>query len=321
MTAATSISDMTSTPSALRIHGIVPPVPTPLRPDGTVDAAAYERIAHHLTDGGAHAAFVLGSTGELASLPHATRREALRAAAAAFAGRLPLLVGIGDSCLAESLALAEAAAAAGAQAVVLNAPSYYDISSREMRAVLDHLMPRLALPVLLYNMPWLTGHSFDDETLRHALSFPGLIGFKDSSGDLTYFANLVRIAADRPELTVLIGNDFLVLDALKLGGHGAVAGGANLYPELFRDLWAAFERGEIVTAAGLQVRITTLGKVIFPITGQPSSVFAAIKGGLAALDLCGPTLLPPLTPCSPDQIAALRQTLATRHLCAGCSPG
>jgi 2-dehydro-3-deoxy-D-pentonate aldolase len=292
-----------------RIHGIVPPVPTPLCANGAIDADAFQRIAIHLTNGGAHAAFVLGSTGELASLAHRRRREALRAAADAFRGRLPLLVGIGDPCLEESLALADAAAEAGAAAVVLNAPSYYELSSKEMCACLDFLMPRLPLPVVLYNMPWLTGHRFDDTTLRHALSFPGLTGFKDSSGNLTYFSNLVRIASARPELTVLIGSDFLFLDALKLGGHGAVAGGANLKPALFRSLLDCHARGDLATAARVQAQITRLGNAIFPVTGQPSSVFAAIKGGLASLGLCNPTMLPPLTSCTADELAVLRFAL------------
>jgi 4-hydroxy-tetrahydrodipicolinate synthase len=292
-----------------RIQGIVPPVPTPFRQDGSVDAESYHRIARHLKAGGADAAFVLGSTGELSSLSHSHRREAIRAAAEAFSGQLPLLVGIGDACLAESLDLAETAASAGAAAVVLNAPSYYEISSGEMRGYLDLLVPQLPLPVMLYNMPWLTGHSFDDDTLRHAVTFPGLIGFKDSSGDINYFANLVRIAAARPELTVLIGSDFLFLDALKLGGHGAVAGGANLYPAMFRGLLDAFARGDLVEAAGIQSSIAGLGHDIFAITGQPSSVFAAIKGALAALGLCRPDMLPPLSTCAPADLAALRRVL------------
>jgi 4-hydroxy-tetrahydrodipicolinate synthase len=296
--------------SPTRIHGIVPPVPTPLLADGSVDAEAFQRIAIHLKEGGADAAFVLGSTGELASLSHKGRRQAIQAAAAAFRGRLPLLVGIGDSCLTESADLAETAAVAGATALVLNAPSYYEISGGEMRAFLDLLLPQLPLPVMLYNMPWLTGHSFDDATLRHALAFPGLIGFKDSSGDLGYFANLVRIAAARPELTVLIGNDFLLLEALKLGGHGAVAGGANLYPALFRELMDAFERGDLEAAAEAQAQIARLGKAIFSLTGQPASVFATIKAGLAVLGLCGPAMLPPLTACLPAEVAALRLTLS-----------
>jgi 4-hydroxy-tetrahydrodipicolinate synthase len=292
-----------------RIQGIVPPVPTPFRQDGSVDAESYHRIARHLKAGGADAAFVLGSTGELPSMSHSHRREAIRAAADAFSGQLPLLVGIGDACLAESLDLAEAAATAGAAAVVLNAPSYYEISSGEMRAYLDLLVPQLPLPVMLYNMPWLTGHSFDDDTIRHAVTFPGLIGFKDSSGDIDYFANLVRIAADRPELTVLIGSDFLFLDALKLGGHGAVAGGANLYPAMFRGLLDAFTRGDLADAAVIQAAIAGLGHDIFSITGQPSSVFAAIKGALAALGLCRPDMLPPLSTCTPADLAALRRVL------------
>jgi dihydrodipicolinate synthase/N-acetylneuraminate lyase len=295
--------------TTLRIHGIVPPVPTPFREDGSVDAGAYHRIARHLKEGGANAAFVLGSTGELPSLSRPRRREAIRAAADAFSGQLPLLVGIGDSCLAETLDLAEAAAAAGAAAVVLSAPSYYEISHGEMRSYLDLLVPRLPLPVMLYNMPWLTGHSFDDATLRHAVTLPGLTGFKDSSGDINYFANLVRIAAARPELTVLIGSDFLFLDALKLGGHGAVAGGANLYPAMFRELLDAFNHGGEAEAAGLQDSIARLGQDIFPITGQPSSVFAAIKGALAALGLCRPDMLPPLTTCAGAELDALRGVL------------
>lgn len=305
---------MSNPTPTLRIQGIVPPVPTPFRPDGCVDSEAFDRIARHLTDGGADAAFVLGSTGELASISHHRRREAIRAAAEAFGGRLPLLVGIGDPCLTESLALAEAAEAAGASAVVLNAPSYYEISGREMRSCLDFLLPRLALPVVLYNMPWLTGHSFDDDTLRHSLGFPGLIGFKDSSGDKDYFSNLVRIASERPELTVLIGNDFLFLDALKAGGHGAVAGGANLYPGLFRNLLNAHTCGDSGRAAETQALISSLGQEIFSINGQPSSVFASIKGGLQALGLCDAEMLPPLTSCTPEQLASLRLTLARAYL-------
>ncbi len=292
-----------------RIRGIIPPVPTPFEPDGAIDHHAYENIAAHLQAGGVDGAFVLGSTGECASLSFARRLEAVDAAAAAFVGRMPLLVGIGDPSLDHSLALAEKATDAGADAVVLNAPSYYDISSCEMRDYLDLILPRLPLPVLLYNMPWLTGHTFDEATLKHAIDFPNLIGFKDSSGDLQYFANLVRLAAVRPELAVLVGNDFQYLASLRLGAHGAVAGGAALYPDLFRRLTTAFEEGESTRAEWLQEEIQRLGEQIFSCTGEPSSVFASIKGGLAALGLCGPRMAPPLRPCTPGQVARLASIL------------
>lgn len=292
-----------------RIRGIIPPVPTPLTPDGAVDQPAFEAIAEHLHGGGVDGVFVLGSTGECASLSLSRRMEAVAAAAAAFGGRLPLLVGIGDPSLDHSLMLAEKAADTGAAAVVLNAPSYYEISAAEMRAYLDLILPRLPLPVLLYNMPWLTGHSFDEETLRHAIGFPNLIGFKDSSGDLDYFGRLVRIASARPELAVLVGNDFQFLASLRLGAHGAVAGGATLYPDLFRSLADAFDGGDPSRAEWLQDEIQSLGERIFSCTGQSSSVFASIKGGLAALGLCNPQMVPPIRSCTPEQVAHLASIL------------
>ena len=291
------------------LPALVPPVPTPLCASGTVDGGALHRIADHLHSAGVRAGFVLGSTGELPSLSDRQRREVLRLAAEAFDGRLLLLAGIGDPCLEETLSLAETAAREGAAAVVLNAPSYYEISGHDMRAWLDDIVPRLPLPFVLYNMPWLTGHAFDDDTIRHALDFPTLAGFKDSSGDLGYFANLVRLARARAGLPVFMGNDFLVLDSLERGGHGAVAGGTNLYPSLFAELIEAFAAGDRGRAVAAQETISRLGRSIFPVTGQPASVFSAVKGGLAALGLCEPTMLPPLTTCGPAEIAALRHAL------------
>lgn len=300
---------MTSSPALPRFAGIVPPVPTPLR-SGRVDAAALDRIADHLARGGADAAFVLGSTGELPSLAESARAEAIRSAAAAFRGRMPLLVGIGDTCLDETRRLADLAAAAGAAAVVLSIPSYYELGDLEIRAYLDRLLPALPLPVLIYNMPWLTGHSLSAESLRHALGFPGLAGFKDSSGDLAYLASLVRLAAARPELAVLVGSDFDFLAALRLGAHGCVAGGANLYPGRFRRLLDAHRAGQTELADRLQSDIAALGRAVFGITGQPSSVFPAVKGGLAALGLCSAEMAAPLAACTDAQISALRDRLA-----------
>lgn len=297
--------------SPLRIHGVVPPVPTPLTATGAVDAAAFQRIFDHLVSGGAHAAFVLGSTGELASLPPAHRAEVIRAAVAAAAGRIPVLVGIADNCPATSVELGQLALDLGADAVVAAAPSYYELSSDEMRRHFDELLPQLELPVLLYNMPWLTGHVLDADCLEMAVGHPNLIGFKDSSGDLAYLQQMIEIAAARPEVTVLVGNEYLYLPALELGAHGAVGGGGNIYPSLFRSLHDAFQEGDTQRAATLQARISRLGRQIFDITGRPTSGFAAIKAAMACLGLCEAHMAPPLTTCTCAQMETLRRVLAS----------
>lgn len=285
---------------------IVPPVPTPLRNDFSIDKPAVQRIARHLETGGIDAAFILGSTGELASLSRERRLEMIACSCSAYT--IPVLVGIGDSCLENSLELARAAADAGAAAVVLHAPPYYEISTREMCAYLDLILPRLTLPVYLYNMPWLTGYSFDRETIRHAIAHPGVVGFKDSSGRMDCLETILEECAPRPELQILAGNEFLFLKALRAGAHGVVGGGGNLYPKLFRELMDAWLSGEMEIAAACQERISKLGKQLFDLNGTPGSGFATIKAGLAALGLCEATMAPPLATCEPevcDAIAAI----------------
>ncbi len=299
---------------SLRIHGVVPPVPTPLTPTGEVDVAAVHRIFDHLVHGGCDAAFVLGSTGELASLPRHSRETAIRSAVEAAAGRIPLLVGIAANCPADSISLARLASDLGADGLVMAAPCYYDLAPDELRRYFTTILPELDRPTLLYNMPWLTGHVLDMDCLRTALDHPQVIGFKDSSGDIDYLRQMIEVAATREGATVLVGNEYFYLEGLLLGAHGVVGGGANIYPALFRSLQDACDHGDLESARSLQERITWLGERLFGITGRPSAVFCAIKAGLAALGLCEPQMAIPLTGCTEAELECVREILASADI-------
>jgi 2-dehydro-3-deoxy-D-pentonate aldolase len=293
----------------LRIQGIVPPVPTPLGSTGQIDEGGINRIMDHLVHGGCDAAFILGSTGELASLPRVHRETMIRMSVKAAAGRIPVLVGIGDTCRDDTLSLASFASEQGCDGLVLNAPCYYDLTSDELIRYFDSILHKLDRPTLLYNMPWLTGHVLDMNCLRAALEHPNVIGFKDSSGDLAYLEQMIAVAATREDVTVLVGNEYLYLEALRLGAHGVVGGGANIYPGLFRTLQDAHDKGDRITSEAIQSQITRLGNEIFNTTGRPTSVFCAVKAGLAAMGFCEPHMLAPLTACTELQVASIRETL------------
>lgn len=284
--------------SPLDLLSVIPPVPTPLLRDGSVDTNAFSRIAAHLENGGIDAAFLLGSTGELASLGHRQRRTVITASCEAFS--VPVIVGIGDTCLEETLSLAHAAADSGAAAVVLNAPAYFEIDTKEMCAYLNLVLPQLPLPVYLYNMPWLTGYHFDRETVRCCLRHEGVVGIKDSSGKMDCLRMLVEESSIRPEVRIFVGNEFLFLDGLKAGAHGVVGGGGNLYPSLFRELMNAYLSGDMATAVERQAQITRLGELLFGLNGNPCSGFATIKAGLSAIGLCESYMAPPIQTCSPE---------------------
>lgn len=286
--------------------GVIPPIPTPLTVSGQVDTGAIGRIFDHLAAGGVDGVFVLGSTGELASLSAAQRDSVIESAVAFAAGRLPVLVGISDTCLDESVRLGRLARESGANAVVVMTPYYYDLSQDEIRGYFRGLLPKLNLPVMIYHMPWLTGHQLDSDTLRALMDLPNVIGFKDSSGDPAFLDRLIEIAAVRPEVAVLVGDESLFLAGLKLGAHGVVGGGANIAPRLFVNLLDAYHNGDTDAAETCQQQINLLGNGIFGLTGRPSSVFVTIKAAMACMGLCEADVVTPLTACTPSQMESLR---------------
>ena len=106
-----------------RLKGIIPPMVTPLVDNNTLDRGGTVRLVEHMIAGGVHGIFILGTTGEAQSLAYHLRYELTELVCSTVAGRVPVLVGVTDTSLEESLRLAHKAAECGAAAVVAAPPS------------------------------------------------------------------------------------------------------------------------------------------------------------------------------------------------------
>ena len=259
---------------------------TPLRARDELDGAGLEKLIEHILSGGVSGLFILGTTGEGPSLSYHLRREFIERVCRQVKNRAPVLVGITDTAFVESVNLARHAANCGADAVVAAPPYYMPEGQPELQEWLDHLVPELPLPLFLYNMPPLTKVSYELETVRHALDHPRIIGLKDSSRDMNYFKNVVAFLKQRPDWTVLIGPEEKLLEALQLGGHGGVNGGANLFPKLYVRLCEAFQSGDLARAGALQNHARRIGDSLYRIGKHPSAVIKGIKCALACLNIC-----------------------------------
>lgn len=278
------------TPAAQpRFRGIVPPLATPLVDRDTLDEAGLDRLLEHVLAGGVHGLFVLGTTGEGPALPGAVRRALVARTLARVAGRVPVLVGISDTVPAESLALARFAADHGAAAVVAAPPYYFPIGQEPLERWARALVAGLPLPLLLYNMPEMVKVTIHAATLRRLADAHGIVGIKDSGGDLALFADYAGVVREaRPDWSLLIGPEQLLPQAHARGGHGGVCGGANIAPRLFVDLQAALERGDAAAASACQERVLALGR-LYEVAREPGRVLVGVKGALAALGICRDT--------------------------------
>ena len=266
-------------------RGIIPPLVTPLTAHHELDVPAMKRQLDRVIAGGVAGVFACGTTGEAPSLSLALRQELVRETCRLAAGRVPVLVGIADTCFENSITLAAAAARQGAQAVVLTVPYYFPPSQAELESLARTVARESPLPVFLYNIPVYTKTSFALATVQRLTDVPRIIGLKDSSGDLGYFRAVCEIARARPDWSVLMGAEHLLADGVAAGGHGGVTGGALVWPRLFVDLCQAALAGDAARVATLQPQVLAFGR-LYRISSHAAGVLKALKCALSLLGIC-----------------------------------
>lgn len=292
------------------LKGVIPPLVTPLAGRDEIDLPALERIIEHVLGGGVHGLFLLGTTGEGPSLGHATQRTLVAEATKLVRRRVPVLVGITDSAFSESLQLAQFAAEAGAEALVLAPPFYFPMHQNDLRQYCVAVAREVPLPVFLYNMPSHCKVSFELDTVKHLLDEPNIVGFKDSSGQMLFFNQLLSLAAGRSDFSILMGPEELMAEGVLMGGHGGVCGGANLCPRMYVDMYEAAVTGDLRQVHVLQQRVLRLSSKIYSVGSAPSGYLTGLKAAMSLLGLCESRLSEPLTPLPEDHMAVLARHLA-----------
>jgi 2-dehydro-3-deoxy-D-pentonate aldolase len=277
----------------LPLSGIIPPLITPLLDNNTLDVAGLERLINHLLTGGVHGLFILGTTGEATSLNYNLRKELIKRTSELVNHRIPVVVGITDTSLDGSLEIAEYAKFAGLDGVVLAPPYYVPIAQEEMREYLENIAPKLPLPFLMYDMPSCTKMHMSVETIKKAKDL-GAIGIKDSSGDMSYLFSLIQEFKSTPEFSIIAGTELFLPDTILQGGHGAVAGGANLYPKLFVDLYNASLAKDLDRVAVLREKVMMIDTTIFSVGKHKSKIIKGIKCALSVMGICNDYVAVPL---------------------------
>ncbi len=266
---------------------------TPLLENGELDKQGLRNIVAYMMDGGVHGLFLLGTTGEGPSLSRKLRKQLVSEACELINKQLPVLVGITDTSVQESLELAHHAKKAGADVLVVAPPYYFPISQEEIQGYLEHLVPQLPLPFLLYNMPSCTKLWLSLETVKKAREL-GAIGIKDSSGDLAYLHALLDEFGQDPSFSIITGTESFLPDLLAKGGHGTVAGGANFFPRMFVGLYeACLGRDEEKISIFLN-RVQSISDTIYSVGKGESKYVKGTKCALSVMGLCHDQVAPPL---------------------------
>ena len=295
-----------------RFGGVHIPTTTPFTERGELDEGALtDNLAAFATTG--VAGFVVGgSTGEAVLLDTDERDRSLRVAREA-AGDLQIIAGTGAESRRHTLRLTRMAAAAGADAVLLQPPAFYT-GAMTPEVLVEHYIAvadASPVPVFVYQAPpKFATLVIPDDVVARLAEHDNIVGLKDSRGDLDGLRRWVEITPD--DFEVLVGNGALLLDALDAGAAGGILGVANIAPASCARLAAAHAEGRRAEAAELRDVVAPLHVGIVGGMGVPG-----VKAALDLLGRRGGAPRPPLVPLPESRRAELEELLETATAAIG----
>ena len=245
----------------MNLKGILPPVPTPF----IDDQIAPDKLKENITKWnktGLSGYLILGSNGETVMLNESEKRQIIEAARSVIPKDKIMMTGAGAESTRETIRFVQIVSDCGADCALVITPSFFK-SAVTQEALYQHYT-RVAdaskIPILLYSVPQFTGVSLQFNTVARLAEHPNIIGMKDSSGDMSLFADLVAFTPK--DFAVFVGSAQVLLPALSLGAVGGILAAANVVPEACVRLFQFYQTGKIEPARQIQFNLNPIAKAV-----------------------------------------------------------
>ena len=294
-----------------QLSGVLTALTTPFNQDESIDIATLRKVVDRSIDAGVNGVVAAGSTGEVGALSSDERILLVDTVIETTAGRVPVVAQTGATTTAEAIRLSQAAERSGADVLMLLTPFYEPLSEAETVNYIKDVAGSVGIPVMLYNIPAVTGVNLTPGTVRAlATEVDNIRYIKDSSANWEQALTLIHDHSD--VIGTIIGWDVYAYSALVEGAVAVMAGAANVVPN------------ELVAVARLIAEGNLTGalkewKRVYPVVAHLFST-GFIPGIKAGLELQGlPVGIPrrPLAPLAVEDangLRALLERLATERV-------
>jgi 4-hydroxy-tetrahydrodipicolinate synthase len=249
---------MSDSKSTLRqqLTGVLPPITMPFDMKGELVKGGLREQIDFIIKNGANGVVAGGSTGEGHTLTDAEFSSVMQEAYEATAGRVPFLAGL--IVQSTRAAIERANMLKGMKVTALQVTPVHYLFKPDADATIEHfrtISDATGLPILIYNViPW--NYLSVDLMLRIMDEVPGVVGMKQSGGDLKSLSDLLLRC--KPENVVLSGVDALLYPGFCMGMHGAISALTSAVPHIVVRIQKAVEANDHKTARDLHFKLNAL---------------------------------------------------------------
>ena len=249
---------MSNTNLTLRqqLTGVLPPITMPFDIKGELVKGGLREQIDFIIKNGANGVVAGGSTGEGHTLTDAEFSSVMQEAYEATAGRVPFLAGL--IVQSTRAAIERANMLKGMKVTALQVTPVHYLFKPDADATIEHfrtISDATGLPILIYNViPW--NYLSVDLMLRIMDEVPGVVGMKQSGGDLKSLSDLLLRC--KPDNVVLSGVDALLYPGFCMGMHGAISALTSAVPHIVVRIQKAVEANDHKTARDLHFKLNAL---------------------------------------------------------------
>lgn len=287
-----------------KFSGVVVPMITPLCPDYSIDTGAVAKIMKSFSENGIHP-LVLGTTGESISVGEKESYDFMSAAVANRGENQCIYAGLVGNNLNDLIRRGNRYIEIGADVVVPTLPAYYILTPDQMLKFYTELAEGIKGPLMLYNIKATTQMSIPFEVIAKLSMHPNIYGLKDSERDEERMKRLISLYKDRSDFSYFCGWGAQGCGSLEAGADGIVPSTGNIVPEMYGKLYNSVMEGNLDKAREFQTKTDEIA-AIYQHGRTLGESLAALKLMMGMKDLCGPSMMPPLTELSGEEAKKVR---------------
>lgn len=289
--------------------GIIPPIITPMTPEGKVNEKMLRKLVDHLIDEGVHGLFPLGTTGEFYAFDTDEYRMILETVVGETRGRVPIYGGASHITTRGTIRLVKVCEEAGVDAISVLTPMFISQTQAELYEFYREVAASTDFPIIIYNNKPKTNVTVTPPTVARLSEIGNIVGVKDSTGDFTNTEEYIRLTRGNDNFNVLLGRDTLIFAGLCCGASGAIATCANVAPRITADIYDKFATGDLRGALESQFTLSPLR-----LACNMGTFPEVIKEGLIMQGFDVGTCAAPIAELLPNEKENLREVLQNMKL-------
>jgi 4-hydroxy-tetrahydrodipicolinate synthase len=284
--------------------GVITALATPFHDDGSLDLDSYRKLIKEQIASGVTGLVPMGTTGESVTVDDAEHEAIVKACIEECKGKVPVIAGAGANDTKKAIAKHKKIAALGADGSLQVTPYYNKPTQEGLYRHFRAIAESNPLPIVLYNVPGRTGVDMLPETVaRLAKDCPTIVAVKEATGSISRAQDVIN-RIERPDFSVLSGDDGLVLGLLAIGGHGVISVMSHLCAKEMRAMIDAYHAGKMAEAQALAKKTSPLASILFFRTSP-----IPVKTALAWRGMMKKTFRLPLCPLDEGEEAQLKKML------------